>query len=135
LIVSAAESYTIGKRRTCSSGRVRKLKEAKNRKRKLAQESTVRGAFEECQGEPTIRAQLMAFGFNSDVAVNDVTYHVQTEPARGGRTIVTNVFVAGSVVSSRRSELAAGVSDDEIARRLREQHSAVIADLRSGNLK
>lgn len=76
------------------------------------------------------------FGFNSSVEVNGTQFQVQTEPCRRGDNAVvveTTVFRGGLVHYSRRTACAeadtGGIRD-----LVRQQHAAVMAELRGGRL-
>jgi hypothetical protein len=81
------------------------------------------------------------FGYNSVVELGGESFHVQTEPCRrrsedgdeDGLAIETTIFRGGQVHYTRRVECATG--DDAAVRELvRQQHGAVIAELRNGQL-
>lgn len=76
-------------------------------------------------------------GLNTDIEWNGKTYHVQTED--GGHTnpaILTLLFLAGVVVSSRKTSYLyltdRGDLDDVVLQLMKDQHQAVIEDLRKG---
>jgi hypothetical protein len=90
----------------------------------------------------------MSFGFNSNVRVGDVVYHVQTEQ-RGadGAVLDTVVYIAGRVIhrlktnlgdAGAKSELRDGEARDDsalsVGDRVERQHKDVIAQLESGAL-
>ena len=83
----------------------------------------------------------MSSGFNTDVRVGDQVFHVQTEdrgPARS--TIDTAVYQNGQGSAPALIQLPRILSAQlnsaraTCARRVEEQHRAVIEDLRSGAL-
>jgi hypothetical protein len=98
----------------------------------------------------------MSFGFNSNVRVGDVVYHVQTEQ-RGadGAVLDTVVYIAGRVIhrvkTNLSDDLRTGASDGgaqadlrdgearddsalSVGDRVERQHKDVIAQLESGAL-
>ena len=87
---------------------------------------------------------LVENGFNSDVMVHGLNYHVQTEDWGGeSRVIVTKVFRDGAVVKSMKTPYSdiirsgTGVSRDFVqALRLcmREQHQRILDLLQSDRL-
>jgi hypothetical protein len=86
----------------------------------------------------------MNFGFNSNVHVGNVLYHVQTEDRGPSHPFLdTVVYVAGRVVHKRSTsyqDLAGGSAQGEaLARQLHErlaqQHREVMAQLEAGTLQ
>jgi hypothetical protein len=84
----------------------------------------------------------MNFGFNSNVRVEGVTYHVQTEDRGPSHPFLdTVVYMAGRVVYKRSAsyeQFASGTEAGELAKKLHErlaqQHREVIAELEAGTL-
>jgi hypothetical protein len=84
----------------------------------------------------------MNFGFNSNVRVGDVTYHVQTEDRGPSHPFLdTVVYVSGRVIYKRSTnyeKFAGGAYAETLAQKLHErlaqQHREVIAELESGAL-
>jgi hypothetical protein len=89
----------------------------------------------------------MSAGFNSNVRVGEVVYHVQTEQrGAGGGVIDTVVYIAGRVIhrvktnlhdDKARDESALSASDDvalSASDRVERQHKNIIAQLESGAL-
>jgi hypothetical protein len=83
----------------------------------------------------------MVFGHNTNLAVGDTHYHVQTED-RGiaHATIETTVYNQGRLIHKRKLEYRDWLPMDsakEVAlkQRLDEQHRAVMEDLKTGALK
>lgn len=79
----------------------------------------------------------MNFGFNQNVTYQGEVYHVQTED--GGRkspVITTILFKGGVIVETRRTDysdiIRSAHLEDVVADLMREQHRAVISDLRKG---
>lgn len=84
----------------------------------------------------------MNFGFNSNIRVGDVTYHVQTEDRGPSHPFLdTIVYLAGRVVYKRSTgyeKVAIGTNSKALAEKLHErlaqQHREVIAELEAGTL-
>lgn len=77
----------------------------------------------------------MIFGFNTDVAVDDTVYHVQTED-RGVRNPVIEsvVYMGGKIVGRRRTSYdPAQFSRPQIEEAVREQHRGLIEAIRTGS--
>jgi hypothetical protein len=82
----------------------------------------------------------MSSGFNTDVRIGELVFHVQTED-RGPThpAIDTAVYQNGRVLHRRSSSYerfvaSEGFTTDELRRRVESQHRAVIDDLRTGAL-
>jgi hypothetical protein len=80
----------------------------------------------------------MVTGFNTDVEHGGRVYHVQTEDKGVGNPLIeTLVYRGGEILAARRStydDLRAGGFDEAaVARRIEEQHNAVIADVKAGH--
>ncbi len=76
----------------------------------------------------------MIFGFNTDVHINDVTYHVQTED-RGGKNPVVDsmIYVGGKIVERvRKPYNPEAVTQPEIEAMVRNQHRELLESIRSG---
>ncbi len=74
-------------------------------------------------------------GLNSEVAISEERYHVQTESV--GENLVTLIFKGGAVVA--RAKQRAGAIDgpgrgEKLKRLMRSQHDLMIAKLRDGEL-
>jgi hypothetical protein len=84
----------------------------------------------------------MNFGFNSNVSVEGVTFHVQTEDRGPSHPFLdTVVYMAGRVVYKRSAsyeQFASGTEAGELPKKLHErlaqQHREVIAELDAGTL-
>lgn len=82
----------------------------------------------------------MLYGFNTNVQVGAVVYHVQTEDRGPARAMVeTFVFHKGRVLhrrvfSYRDSQQQPGWDEEQLRWRVEEQHGAVIEELRDGTL-
>ncbi len=79
----------------------------------------------------------MNFGHNQNVNYNGEIYHIQTEDGgRNNPVITTLVFKNGTVLASRRVSYADIIRSDELNKVvrevMREQHAAVIKDLKAG---
>jgi hypothetical protein len=86
----------------------------------------------------------MNFGFNSNVRVGDVTYHVQTEDRGPSHPFMdTVVYLSGRVLHKRSVNYQQFAGEDgmdaetlarKLHQRLAQQHREVIADLEAGTL-
>ena len=82
----------------------------------------------------------MPLGFNSDLKLGDLIFHVQTEDRRPRATVVdTTVYSAGRVVYRRKTAYderasAPGFDDNVVRQMLEEQHRSVLEGLRSGEI-
>lgn len=82
----------------------------------------------------------MSSGFNTDVRVGDLIFHVQTEDRGPSRPIIdTAVYQNGRVLHRRSSNYGQFAVSDEFSvealrQRVEEQHRVVIESLRSGAL-
>jgi hypothetical protein len=79
----------------------------------------------------------MITGYNTDVRHVETVLHVQTEDkGRDNPFIESVIYVAGRVVSTKRSSyaklLADGKGDSEIAALMEHQHRTILAAIRSG---
>jgi thiamine biosynthesis protein ThiS len=74
----------------------------------------------------------MSFGFNTNVRVGEIVYHVQTEHRGHDAPVIdTVVYVSGRVIHRIKTPLAAGAEPrDQIER----QHHAIVAQLENGAL-
>jgi hypothetical protein len=79
-------------------------------------------------------------GFNSDLKLGDLVFHVQTEDRRPRSTAVdTTVYSAGRVVYRRKTTYGdrlgePGFDESSVRQLLEEQHRAVLEGLRSGEI-
>ena len=76
-------------------------------------------------------------GFNHNIQHRNVTYHVQTEDAGGSSSqIVTNLFLGGNVISTKRSSYAefVGRPDEQtqVRQMMQEQHKQMMRELIRG---
>jgi len=82
----------------------------------------------------------MITGFNTDVEYDGRVYHVQTEDkGRGNPTIESLVYVAGEILTARRSSYGDRLVDPafgepQILERMEAQHHTLIRDIRNGHL-
>jgi len=83
----------------------------------------------------------MTYGFNSNVRVGEIVYHVQTEQRGADGTVIdTVVYISGRVVHRVQSNLrdaetnAAADSALDVSGCVHRQHESVIAQLESGAL-
>jgi len=83
----------------------------------------------------------VVFGFNTDLKVSGIVYHVQTEDRGAANPVIdTTIYCKGLIlhrrVSSYRELIGTPGFDDVVLReKLEEQHRSVIEGLRSGELK
>lgn len=83
----------------------------------------------------------MVFGFNTDLKVSGVVYHVQTEDRGAGNPVIdTTIYCKGHILHRRVSSYydllgTPGFNDDALRKKLEEQHRRIIEELRSGELK
>jgi hypothetical protein len=80
----------------------------------------------------------MVMGYNTDIKHDGAVYHVQTEP-RKDAGIDTTVYKQGAVIHKYQSSYqdlldSPGFSDEQLKRRLEEQHRLIIGRLRGGEL-
>ncbi len=83
---------------------------------------------------------MTIFGFNTNVPLGDVAYHVQSEARQHDLVLQTLVFVKGQCVGKHTYSYAArtlqsGFSDEAIHELLKAQHKAVIDALHEGNME
>lgn len=82
----------------------------------------------------------MSLGFNSDVPVGDVVFHVQTENyGEPQYAIVTLVYHRGRILHRRNSSYsdltaAPGFSEESVSGRVEDQHRSVIEEIRNGEI-
>jgi hypothetical protein len=79
----------------------------------------------------------MSFGFNTNVRVGDVVYHVQTEQRSSeAGALDTVVYISGRVVHRVHTNLqdvaAVGNSLDDLRERVLHHHQSVVAQVESG---
>jgi hypothetical protein len=81
----------------------------------------------------------MIFGFNTDIAHEDVVYHVQSEARHADLLLQTQVFVRGRCIGKHATSYADRVvkpdfSDEQMHELLKIQHKNVIDTIRAGNI-
>ena len=76
---------------------------------------------------------MTLFGYNTDVAFGNDTYHVQTELRSAEHAIETHVFVKGRSVGKRSSSYSDNATGD-VQQLLRMQHKNVVEEVRAGKL-
>jgi len=81
----------------------------------------------------------MIFGFNTDVKVGDIVYHVQSEARTADLLLQTMIFVRGTCIGKHGSSYAEqsserNFSDQMIHELLKEQHRNVVQMVREGRL-
>ena len=74
-----------------------------------------------------MRSSSMLTGYNTDVAYEGVTYHVQTEDkGLDSPLILSLVYSGGAILASKRSRyedlIAAGFNEEVLTKRLKRQH-------------
>ena len=75
----------------------------------------------------------MQIGLNTDIVHQGKTLHVQTEDVGDAqRYLVTHLFLAGSIIDSRRLDYEEGLSKEELKGLIRTQHQGVIRAILSG---
>lgn len=83
----------------------------------------------------------MIFGFNTDIKVGKIVYHVQTEDRGEANPVIdTTVYMQGRVLAKRGTpykELigTAGFDDDRLREMLEQQHRRIIDEIRAGTLE
>lgn len=76
-----------------------------------------------------------AIGFNDDVMVGSVTFHVQTEVVGAPPKVLTNVMQGGRLAHSVRRPYPDDESDlDRVRAIIAEQHAEVIALVQRGEV-
>lgn len=83
----------------------------------------------------------MVFGFNTDIKVGSVVFHVQTEDRGPGNPVIdTTIYAQGRVLHKRATSYKEFQGSPEfneavLRQRLEEQHRALIDELRTGKLQ
>jgi hypothetical protein len=83
---------------------------------------------------------MTIFGFNTDVKLGEVMYHVQSEARQGDMLLQTMVFVKGQCVGKRAVSYAQksgepGFSEQAMHELLKAQHRAVLEDIQQGRIE
>ncbi len=68
-------------------------------------------------------------GLNNDVSVGGRKFHVQTDLSDSGSMVVSNVFLDGQVIDTRKVEIENGLSDDASGQSVKEVHQQTITDM------
>jgi hypothetical protein len=74
----------------------------------------------------------MIFGFNTDIAVLDTIYHVQTEVREQQRRLESQVFVRGRCIGKRAGVLPSAATEEAIQELARAQHRWIVEGVRAG---
>lgn len=79
----------------------------------------------------------MNLGFNQNVNYNGEVYHIQTEDGGKNNPVITTLaFKGGVIIASRRTDYSDIIKsdrlDDVVKGIMREQHTAVLKDLKAG---
>jgi hypothetical protein len=82
---------------------------------------------------------MTIFGFNTDVKVGDVVYHVQSEARQRDMLLQTMVFLKGQCVGKRAVSYAQksaepGFSEQAMHEFLKSQHKAVLEAIQQGRM-
>src|SRR5712671_225001 len=86
-----------------------------------------------------LRSSMTIFGFNTDVKLADVVYHVQSEARQNDLLLQTMVFVKGQCVGKQAFSYAheishPGFSTEAMHELLKTQHKAVIDAIQQGQM-
>jgi len=86
-----------------------------------------------------LRSSMTIFGFNTDVKLADVVYHVQSEARQNDLLLQTLVFVKGQCVGKQAFSYAheishPGFSTEAMHELLKTQHKAVIDAIQQGQM-
>lgn len=81
----------------------------------------------------------MNLGYNQNINYNGEVYHVQTEDGGSKNPVITTlVFKGGVIIAAKRTGYSDIIKSDKLKEIVKEimheQHSAVLKDLKSGNL-
>jgi len=82
----------------------------------------------------------MISGFNTDVKVGDLVYHVQSEARQSELLFQTQVFLSGRIVGKRTRSYAnltidAAVPESAVQEKLKELHREVVHAAREGHIE
>lgn len=75
------------------------------------------------------------FGFNTEVVLGAVSYHLQSEFRAREGVLQTQVFVSGQCVGKVAIQPAADMAESDCQQALREQHRAAVAAARDGKIE
>lgn len=81
----------------------------------------------------------MLTGFNTDISYEGVVYHVQTEDKGPENPLLLSlVYVRGEILAAKRTpyakDLEAGLTMDDIQKKLEKQHKAILALINRGRV-
>ena len=81
----------------------------------------------------------MVMGFNTDIKLDGVVYHVQTE-TRKGAAIETTVYVRGAIIHCLKTgcqDLPSlpDYTEQQFRQRVEDQHRQVIGRIRAGEIR
>ena len=87
-----------------------------------------------------LRRTILLTGFNTDVAHDGITYHVQTEDKGLDAPIILSlVYVGGAILASKRTPyddlIATGFDEKSLAERIQRQHKLICAAIRAGRIE
>lgn len=82
----------------------------------------------------------MILGFNQNVNYNGEVYHIQTEDGGLNNPVITTlIFKGGVILASKRTAYSDIIKSDKleivVKDIMREQHSSIIAELKSGRFE
>ena len=82
---------------------------------------------------------MTIFGFNTDVKLEDTTYHVQSEARQADLLLQTMVFVKGQCVGKRTTSyaqrtIAPGFTEEATHEMLKTQHKIVVDAIQQGDV-
>ena len=81
----------------------------------------------------------MIFGFNTDIKVGDIVYHLQSEARKGDLLLETQVFLKGQCIGKRMTSYADQASDpsftdEKIHELLKAQHKQMVDAARANHV-
>ena len=76
----------------------------------------------------------MIFGFNTDIAVMDRVYHVQTEVREQSPRLESQIFVRGRCIGKRAGVLPDSATEPQIQELARAQHRRIVEAVRAGQV-
>ena len=82
---------------------------------------------------------MTIFGFNTDVKLEDATYHVQSEARQADLLLQTLVFVKGQCVGKRTTSyaqktIAPGFTEEATHEMLKTQHKTMVETIQQGDV-
>ena len=82
---------------------------------------------------------MTIFGFNTDVKLEDATYHVQSEARQADLLLQTMVFVKGQCVGKRTTSYAQktidpGFTEEATHEMLKTQHKTMVDTIQQGDI-